>query len=407
MKKSIYILLFCLLAISLFDGICTASICDTKESVVFFGNGVKSTKRDAYDSIESIKKSLRSELPPNEFELLEFDIAYNDTHGLPLDLLESTLQILTGNVSRFWRIFMGLEIMPDWFGDKLILLSTALDRSALLTTDSLKKHIATYKNKIAEGKKVLLVAHSQGNLFGNGVFTLLDRDEQQSFGMVAVANVDNNVLGQSSPYTTLDSDKVIQALRAAQFGLPTRPLPPNTQNSGVPEDSLGHLFIQSYMTDGSNSAGRITGQIIAALDGLVSPYQTVEPGPITVTLTWGGSTDIDLHVYEPNDSHVFFENFDGPSGSLDRDDRSGHGPEHYYVYSCENLEQGVYHVGLDYFDGTSPEVAVVHIEAGLLFRTYEVYMQSEDYGSAHSPDLTANIWVKSGDNGGYEFEIYE
>ena len=151
-------------------------------------------------------------MPPNEFELLEFDIAYNDTHGLPLDLLESTLQILTGNVSRFWRIFMGLEIMPDWFGDKLILLSTALDRSALLTTDSLKKHIATYKNKIAEGKKVLLVAHSQGNLFGNGVFTLLDRDEQQSFGMVAVANVDNNVLGQSSPYTTLDSDKVVTAL---------------------------------------------------------------------------------------------------------------------------------------------------------------------------------------------------
>jgi hypothetical protein len=34
-------------------------------------------------------------------------------------------------------------------------------------------------------------------------------------------------------------------------------------------------------------------------------------------------------------------------------------------------------------------------------------MPSEYYGSSNSPELIANIWVKGGENGGYDFEIYE
>jgi uncharacterized protein YfaP (DUF2135 family) len=104
---------------------------------------------------------------------------------------------------------------------------------------------------------------------------------------------------------------------------------------------------------------------------------------------------------------VFWYNLQGYSGALDRDDRSGYGPEHYNVPSCEKLERGVYHVALDYFKGYSPEVATIQIEAGLLVRTYEIPITSEDYGSTNSPELVANIWVKSGENGGYDFEIYE
>ncbi len=171
MKYCICMLVLCLLGGLVLAETCAASICDTKETVIFFGNGVKTAEKQAYDSRNVIQHELKAILPTEEFDKLEFDLAYNDTHGLPLDLLESTIQILTGNVSRFWRLFWNLEPIPDWFGDKIALLSTALDKTALLTTDSLWKHVNTYQTTIAEGKKVVLVAHSQGNFFGNMAFS--------------------------------------------------------------------------------------------------------------------------------------------------------------------------------------------------------------------------------------------
>ncbi len=410
MKIYVCILITCLFGGLLLTETSFASICDEKETVVFFGNGAKSLKRDAYDSIESIKKRLEAILLPEEFEVIEFDIAYNDTHTLPLDLLESSVQILTGNISGFWRFFWKLAPVPDWFADKFILLSSVLEYSALVTTDSLKDHVNTYRTAIAEGKKVLLVAHSQGNLFGNQAYNLLAPNEKLSFGMVSVANVDNNVLGDSTAgatYTTLSDDKIISALIAIQLNLPTSPMNPNTENLTVSEDSWGHLFIDSYMVEGSVSEMQITGDILTTLYNLPEPYQLVEPGVITVSLTWGHAPDIDLHVYEPNGTQVCWYNMDGPSGSLDRDDRSYNGPEHYHVPTCETLEKGIYEIALDYFKGTTPDIATVQIEAGLLSRTYEIPMSSEDYGSSSWPVRVADIWVKGDESGGYEFEIFE
>jgi hypothetical protein len=387
-----------------------ASICDKKDTVIFFGNGVKSIKKDAFKAKESIKKSLKTELTPEEFEVLKFDVAYNDTHGLPLDLLESTAQVLTGNISGFWRYLWELAPVPDWFADKFILLSSVLDYSALITTDSLKNHVNTYRTAIAEGKKVILVAHSQGNLFGNQAYKILSTSEKRSFGMVSVANADNNVLGnytEQAVYTTLINDRVILKLIDLQLHLPTSPMSPNTENLTVSEDPRGHSFIASYMVEGSVSEIQITGDIVTALGSLYTPYQLVEPGVITVSLTWGSAPDIDLHVYEPNGTQVCWYNMDGPSGSLDRDDRSYNGPEHYHVPTCETLEKGIYEIALDYFKGTTPDIATVQVEAGLLSRTYEIPMSSEDYGSSSWPVQIANIRVMNDESGGYEFEIFE
>jgi hypothetical protein len=407
MKKLIHITLSCLLGSMLLAETGAASICDTKDTVVFFGNGIKTAEKKAYDARNVIKQRLKAELPPDEFELLAFDVAYNGTHTLPLDLLESSIQLLSTNTSRFWSFFWGLIPAPDWFTEQILLLSVALDKSALVTTDSLKEHVTTYKNKIAEGKKVLLVAHSQGNLFGNQAYSLLNSSQRQSFGMVSVATVDSNVLGAGSPYTTLATDKLILALIAAQVVLPSKPMLPNTENlAPEPEYSMGHSFIESYMADGSNSGNQITQQVIAALGTLAAPPQIVEPGVVTVSLTWGSAPDVDLHVYEPNGMQVFWYNLQGYSGTLDRDDRSGYGPEHYTVPSCETLERGVYGVALDYYKGDSPETATIQIEAGQLIRTFEIPMPSENYGSVNYPALIANIAVNNAEDGGYDFEIY-
>ena len=410
MKLFYYILISFFIGCMLLVETSTASICDTKEAVIFFGNGVTTDEDNAYNSRDIIIKRLKTVLPPEEFELLDFKLSYNDTHTLPLDLLESSVQVLTGNISGFWRFLWGLAPVPDWFAEKFILLSSVLDYSALLTTDSLAKHVNSYKTGISEGKKVILVAHSQGNLFGNQAYNLLDPHERLSFGMVSVANADNNVLGNDTvgaTYTTLIDDRVISALIAIQFHLPTSPMTPNTENLTVSEDGWGHSFIDSYMVEGSVSETQITGDILTTLYNLPEPYQLVEPGVITVSLTWDHAPDIDLHVYEPNGTQVCWYNMDGPSGSLDRDDRSYNGPEHYHVPTCETLEKGIYEIALDYFKGTTPDIATVQIEAGLLSRTYEIPMSSEDYGSSYWPVRIANIRVMNNESGGYEFEIFE
>jgi len=410
MKPFLYIFIYSFIGSMMLAGTSSASICDTKEAVVFFGNGVITDEDNAYNSRDIIIKRLKTVLPLEEFELLDFKLSYNDTHTLPLDLLESTAQVLTGNISGFWRYLWKLAPVPDWFADKFILLSSVLDYSALITTDSLKNHVNTYRTAIAEGKKVILVAHSQGNLFGNQAYKILSTGEKRSFGMVSVANADNNVLGnytEQAVYTTLINDRVILKLIDLQLHLPTSPMSPNTENLTVSEDPRGHSFIDSYMVEGSVSEIQITGDIITALGSLYTPYQLVEPGVITVSLTWGHAPDIDLHVYEPNGTQVCWYNMDGPSGSLDRDDRSYNGPEHYHVPTCETLERGLYEIALDYFEGDYPEIATVQIEAGLLSRTIEIPMSSEDYGSSYWPVQIANIRVQEDESGGYEFEIYE
>jgi hypothetical protein len=410
MKIYVYILISCLLGTLLLADNSFASICDEKESLIFFGNGIKTLEKKAYDSQNIIKDQLEKYLPPEEFELLGFDIAYNGTHTLPLDLLESSVQVMSGNIRGFWYFFWRLAPVPDWFSEKFILLSSVLDYSTLVTTDSLKDHVTKYKAAISEGKKIVLVAHSQGNLFGNQAYNLLTPGEQSSFGMVSVANVDNHVLGntnEGAPYTSLTDDKVISALIALQLNLPTSPMSPNTENLTASGDPWGHLFIGSYMADGSVSKMQITEDILTTLTNLPEPYQLVEPGIITVSLTWGPAKDIDLHAYEPNGMHVYWMNMQGLSGTLDRDDRSYNGPEHYHVPSCETLETGIYEIALDYFEGTSPDVATLHIDAGLLSRTYEVAMDSEYYGTSSHPERVANIWVKGDGQGGYSFEIFQ
>lgn len=409
MKSFIYIFIICIVGGMLLAETSNASICDKKETVIFFGNGVETIKKSAFKAKESIRISLKTKLPPEEFEVLDFQLSYNNTLTLPLDLLESTIQYLTGNVSRFWRILWELDPMPDLVADKMLLLSEALDYSALLTTDSLWDHVKTYQNTIEEGKKVILVAHSQGNLFGNQAYNLLSLGEKRSFGMISVSNVDNNVLGDTSEtalYTSLKNDKLILALIVAQLGLPTSPMSPNTENQEN-TNYWGHSFIKSYMVEGSVSKAQITGDIIAVLGSLTTPPQVVDPGVITVSLTWGQAPDIDLHVYEPNGTLVNFMNLQGISGALDVDDRSRFGPEHYRVLTCEALEEGIYHIALDYYYGSEPEIATLQVKAGLLTRTYQIPMSSSYYGSEWYPELVANVLVHGNESTGYEFQIFE
>ncbi|NLI08028.1 MAG: hypothetical protein GX457_13205, partial [Thermotogaceae bacterium] len=67
-----------------------------------------------------------------------------------------------------------------------------------------------------------------------------------------------------------------------------------------------------------------------------------------IELTWDKNhADIDLHVYEPDEEHVYYENMKG-AGELDRDDTDGYGPEHYTLLR-ERAIYGDYRIMLHYY----------------------------------------------------------
>jgi uncharacterized protein YfaP (DUF2135 family) len=405
MKYFIWLLISSV-ALVIYVDISEASICEPTDKVIYFGNGILTPKSKAMDSSEIIEERLMPTFSPSEFETLQFEIAYNESNLR--DLFEATHQDLQTDVSRFWRILGGIDIMPDWFSDLMNDVAASVDEVALVTSDSLKDQLSNYKTKIAEGKKVLLVAHSQGNFFGNQAYGLLNNTQRQSFGMISVANPDSSVAGDG-PYTTLINDAIIWAVIFAktQAGLLQLPMPPYMVNSLSDfHDILGHSFINAYMVEGSNSDQKITSDMISVLGSLVEPRQSVEPGVITVYLSWGSEPDVDLHVYEPNGSHVFWYTPLGFSGFLDEDDVDSWGPEHYRVKYCDKLEKGVYRVALDYYEGYGPETAIVQVEAGLKVRVFKVPMPSEAYGGPLSPVHLTSIRVLEDANGGYEFQIY-
>lgn len=391
----------------------TTSCIQEPGTVIVFGNGIMNIETDADDSRNRIENLLRVELTPDEFRKLEFKVAYNQSYGFPSDLYESLKQRLgTDNVvTSFWRWLGGLEVLPDAVQQEFSRIAVSFDFSTRVGTEDLSKHLAMYRAKTLEGKKILAVSHSQGNFFANAAYETLYSGSSplttRSFGIVSVANPASFVGGRG-PYTTLVEDWVIEGIRIATVPGINPPLFPNLTNilsDGATSDWRGHGFLEVYMANGTRSIAKIMPDIINTMNGLVQPTQVTQSGIITATLTWGEQPDVDLHATEPNGSHVYYDRLQGVSGRLDLDDTSSFGPEHYYV-PCATLEAGTYRIGVNYYYGNGPETAQVQIAAGTSVRSFSIPLPSERESSGDtSPVFVADVVVTGNVTNGFEFLI--
>jgi hypothetical protein len=213
--------------------------------------------------------------------------------------------------------------------------------------------------------------------------------------VIAVGTPAGSISGDpgASNYVSLEQDLVLfETLASASAGggdagAPTSSaLPGNASNDAATETS-GHEFLQSYVR-GDAAGPALQALIDAAIADVEAPEAIATDGIITVTLTWGEQPDVDLHAFEPDGTHVFYQLLQGNSGALDLDDTSSFGPEHYTV-SCASVVEGTYSIGVNYYSGSGPETATVNVAAGSQTRTFTVDL-TQSVGSAGNPAPTAN-----------------
>ena len=168
---------------------------------VYFGNGILTTKKDAKFNAEVILKpeiiSLYPTLEDFKKHIGKVSYAYNETFGFSQDITESVYQVT--NITEFieWRDeLMGRYKESQHHAD-------------------IEKQVDAYEASIKNGHKVLVVAHSQGNLFAQEAYERLGKRSkdgwyQQYWEAVSIASPDpiSDIKPNMLPRIGWDNDKV-------------------------------------------------------------------------------------------------------------------------------------------------------------------------------------------------------
>jgi hypothetical protein len=245
----------------------TSGYCQDEKVKIYFCNGILNKEDDATKSLAALiilfnKANIIGDLEGK----ISCKLAYNPSDGI-LDLYEAVVQTADIAWTSFWRFLAGVDPMPDFIQDRMKIISAKFDEDMVKSYTSIQDHIKIYNEDLCQGNKVIVVAHSQGNLYANIAYTKINENVKDGFGIVSVANPSWYVAGDSSDsfYTTIEEDLVIGILPVA--------LPSTTDNfDGFnPNDLSGHMFTASYLAPGHRAESRILDHIITKIYTLEWP----------------------------------------------------------------------------------------------------------------------------------------
>lgn len=257
------------------------------------------------------------------------------------------------------------------------------------------RHNSRLAQLAIEKQKLVLVAHSQGNLFVNHAYDYITQQvTADNVKVVHIAPASPTLRGD---YVLNTNDMVIQGLRVD--GVDS--VPASNINLGMSKaDYSGHKLVETYLDGSRAGRGHIASMLNAALDSVVTPSSPGSIGSLTVTMTWAGKGDIDLHTFEPDMTHIYYQNKTGQTGMLDVDNLHENGPEHYFA-TCDYdaLEEGLYQFAINNFK--APGLPSVTVSAA----TIDGVLQSKTVAPGavmgvsgdHSPTPIFSVLVKKDD----------
>jgi hypothetical protein len=171
---------------------------------------------------------------------------------------------------------------PSWLLDAF----RRIVQKAYVLQPDVNTHVNDYNNEIKNGNAVVVVAHSQGNLYANQEYPLIQpapsTSNPKNFSIVSVATPANSVAGQMCPqclYVTLVNDVITNVPGSLQ---------PNVDNIGQPGgDPCAQSQTQCHFFDSSYLAGIHSGPAIAnyVVDELPLPLGILKTGSGSGTVT--------------------------------------------------------------------------------------------------------------------------
>lgn len=383
----------------------TGSLCNARGYTVGFFNGVWNT--NTLDGAQSGLNAMRALIGDTyNSEPVEYALFYNNTGSTvdatgAQDVAEVFIQrarefdasgelgkrfeyfweaVSDGSkpfFTRLWETYTAEASLVEGFYTSVITKAMA-GWSLLLSNPPTAVNYAEHRLQLdtlaAEGQKLLLVAHSQGNLFVNQAFDYVQpKVGASSVAALHIAPASTTLRGD---WVLADIDVVINGLRVQGVGsVPdvNLTLPFSTA------DLSGHTLMGTYLDSGRAGLTRVSDMAQSALAGLQTPTAIASRGFFTVTLTWDGVGDVDLHTYEPSGTHVYYSNRTGSAGYLDVDNVVADGPEHYYA-SCDatQLQPGDYSIGINNYARAAGRTATVQIS---MAQGGQPYTRSLDVGA--------------------------
>ena len=405
----------------------STTLCTKVPFVVGFFNGVGTSKAVAKAQAEMLANANRLGPKGPDGSDIEYQLFYNDTNGKLLDALETFSQklreqpaVINQRFELFWEAIEGSgsvsnaiisaypafgDFLRSLFETILSIQANAMLRTYLLNPpfENYADHRTKVDNALSQGSKLILFAHSQGNLFANRAYAYAVA--KVGTGPVKLVHVAPASSVLNGPYTLADYDLVINYLLRVGGTVPSA-------NVHIPLGlGDGHGILEVYLNPlYSEPHSKIRSDFQAALASAVAPPAEAQNGFFTVTLTWNGTGDVDLHTFEPGDFHVYYQNFNGQSGALDVDNTEANGPEHYYA-SCDatKLRTGTYRIGINNFARATGRTATVQISSyreGVLTTLSQPVGPERGTSGDNSPIPVANVVVtKDQQSGKYEVAV--
>jgi len=180
MKKFLIVLLICIVS-----PIVALAEIDERKTDIYFANGIDTDEGNATANTIMLKNAVKDEFYNGSLVKMQKRIgkvteAYNSTHGFIADIYESLQQ----------KLRIGLDYFLDEYRQKIWKTARDVD---------LDIQITAYKESIKEGHQVLVVAHSQGNLFTYEAYRKIDTWMQNYFEAVSIASPGHELIKAGTP----------------------------------------------------------------------------------------------------------------------------------------------------------------------------------------------------------------
>lgn len=244
MQKILFMimLLFSNLLIAEEDSTCEPT---EKKTHIYFGNGIQNTfleamaNRNALYYAYFVEDDIRVKYPNQKFK---FGIAYNYSESFWADILEVFNQKKNENKISLLPLYQCQALMKLSKRDSIKLVSyfynvdensseDILEETSSIYHNTIEEnyhlftqynqeeteidHIQKYISDLNEGRRVVIIAHSQGNLFANfNVNEVINNhpNSEDSIGILGVATPASKTIGNNE-YITATDDMIINGLR--------------------------------------------------------------------------------------------------------------------------------------------------------------------------------------------------